>query len=137
MPENRKFPPEGLRPQVPWTLADLQEAMAAGTVLEATADRCDAGHTLHFTLGSIHGQMPRREVLSPWISGSQRDIAVLSRVGKPTCFQVTDIHADEKGAPVALLSRRLVQEQALEYFLEHLVPGSVPVTVDQHLPVMG
>ena len=137
MPENRKFPPEGLRPQVPWTLADLQEAMAAGTVLEATADRCDAVHTLHFTLGSIHGQMPRREVLSPWISGSQRDIAVLSRVGKPTCFQVTDLRADEKGAPVALLSRRLVQEQALEYFLEHLVPGSVIAAVVTRLEPFG
>lgn len=137
MPENRRYPPEGLRPQTPWTLAALQEAMDAGTILESPVDRCDAGHTLHFTLGGIRGQMPRSEVLSPWISGAERDIAVLSRVGKPTCFVVTDIRADEKGAPVAILSRRRVQEQALEYFLEHLVPGSVVTAVVTRLESFG
>ena len=81
--------------------------------------------------------MPRQEVLSPWISGAERDIAVLSRVGKPTCFQVTDIHADEKGAPVALLSRRAVQERALADFLEHLGPGSVVTAVVTRLESFG
>ena len=137
MPENRRFPPEGLRPQGPWTLPALQEAMDAGTVLEAAADRCDTGHALHFTLGGIRGLMPREEVLSPWISGAERDIAVLSRVGKPTCFCVTAIRADEKGAPVAMLSRRLVQEQALDDFLEHLVPGSVVTAVVTRLESFG
>ena len=137
MPENRLYLPEGLRPQAPITLTVLQEAMAAGTILEAPVDRCDAGYTLHLSLGSTEGLMPRQEVLSPWISGAERDIAVLSRVGKPTCFQVTNIHADEKGAPVARLSRRSVQEQALAYFLEHLVPGSVVTAVVTRLESFG
>ena len=59
------------------------------------------------------------------ISGAERDIAVLSRVGKPTCFTVTALEADEKGAPAALLSRRAAQEQAMEYFFGHLEPGTV------------
>lgn len=137
MPENRRFPPEGLRPRISWTLAALQDAMAAGTILEAPAEWCDAGHTLRFTLGGIRGEMPRAEVLSPWISGAERDIAVLSRVGKPTCFLVTDLRADEKGAPVAVLSRRRVQEQALDAFLEHLVPGSVVTAVVTRLESFG
>ena len=137
MPENRQYLPEGLRPQVPITLAVLQEAMAAGTILEAPVERCDTRYTLHLPLGSTEGLMPRQEVLSPWISGAERDIAVLSRVGKPTCFQVTDIHADEKGAPVALLSRRAVQERALADFLEHLGPGSVVTAVVTRLESFG
>ena len=137
MPENRRYPPEGLRPRTPWTLAALQDAMAAGTILEAPAERCDTGHALRFTLGSVQGRMPRSEVLSPWISGADRDIAVLSRVGKPTCFLVTDLRSDARGAPVALLSRRAVQEQALDYFLEHLVPGSVVAAVVTRLESFG
>lgn len=137
MPENRQYLPEGLRPQAPITLTVLQEAMAAGTILEAPVERCDTRYTLHLPLGSTEGLMPRQEVLSPWISGAERDIAVLSRVGKPTCFQVTDIHADEKGAPVALLSRRAVQERALAEFLEHLGPGSVVTAVVTRLESFG
>jgi small subunit ribosomal protein S1 len=129
--------PEGLRPQAPATLALLQEAMAGGTVLEYPVERCDTGHTLHFTLGGVRGLMPREEAISPWISGAERDIAVLSRVGKPTCFCVTAIRADEKGAPMAMLSRRLVQEQALDDFLEHLVPGSVVTAVVTRLESFG
>ena len=137
MPENRQYLPEGLRPQAPITLTVLQEAMAAGTILESPVERCDTRYTLHLPLGSTEGLMPRQEVLSPWISGAERDIAVLSRVGKPTCFQVTDIHADEKGAPVALLSRRAVQERALADFLEHLGPGSVVTAVVTRLESFG
>lgn len=137
MPENRRYLPEGLRPRAPWTLTALQEAMAAGAVLEAPADRCGTDHALHFTLGSVRGLMPREEVISPWISGAHRDIAVLSRVGKPTCFRITAIRADEKGAPVALLSRRSVQEQALADFLEQLGPGSVVSAVVTRLENFG
>ena len=84
MPENKLYPPEGLRPPSSFTMQGLREALEQGTVLEDTALRCDAGHDLFFSLGGIRGRMPRAEVLAPWISGAQRDIAVLSRVGKPT-----------------------------------------------------
>ena len=117
MPENKLYPPEGLRPPSSFTMQGLREALEQGTVLEDTALRCDAGHDLFFSLGGIRGRMPRAEVLAPWISGAQRDIAVLSRVGKPTCFQVSALQADEKGAPLAILSRRAVQERAMDFFL--------------------
>ena len=103
MPENKLYPPEGLRPPSSFTLQSL----------------------------------PREEDLSPWISGAQRDIAVLSRVGKPACFLVTALRADEKGAPTALLSRRAVQERAMDFFLEHLRPGSVVTAVVTHLESFG
>ena len=137
MPENKLYPPEGLRPPSSFTLQSLREAMEQNTVLEDRVLRCDAGHNLLLSLGGIQARIPREEVLSPWISGAQRDIAVLSRVGKPTCFQVSALQADEKGAPLAILSRRAVQERAMDFFLEHLCPGSVVTAVVTHLESFG
>lgn len=125
MPENKLYPPEGLRPPVPLALDRLREALESGEILEAPVQRCGVDHTLHLNLGGVQGRIPREEAVAPWISGADRDIAVLSRVGKPSCFTVTALEADEKGAPVALLSRRAAQEQAMAYFLEHLEPGTV------------
>ncbi len=125
MPENKLYPPEGLRPPVPLTLDRLREALEAGDILEAPVQRCGVDHTLCLSLGGVRGRIPREEAVAPWISGAERDIAVLSRVGKPTCFTVTALEADAKGAPAALLSRRAAQEKAIAYFLEHLEPGSV------------
>ena len=137
MPENKLYPPEGLRPPSSFTMQGLREALEQGTVLEDRVLRCDAGHDLLLSLGGIQARIPREEVLSPWISGAQRDIAVLSRVGKPTCFQVSALQADEKGAPLAILSRRAVQERAMDFFLEHLCPGSVVTAVVTHLESFG
>lgn len=125
MPENKLYPPEGLRPPVPLTLDRLREALESGDILEAPVQRCGVDHTLRLTLGGVQGCIPREEAVAPWISGAERDIAVLSRVGKPTCFTVTALEADEKGAPAALLSRRAAQERAMAYFLERLEPGAV------------
>lgn len=137
MPENNLYLPEGLRPPAAYSLPDLQEAMESGAILEGTVSRCDIRHTLHIPLGTVQGQIPREEVLSPWVSGADRDIAVLSRVGKPTCFTVSSLQADEKGSPVALLSRRAVQEQALNFFLETLRPGTVLTARVTHLESFG
>ena len=72
MPENNLFPPEGLRPSSTFSLSDLREAMENRSILEAPVQRCDTNHTLHIRLGSVQGQMPRREGIAPWISGSSR-----------------------------------------------------------------
>lgn len=125
MPENKLYPPEGLRPPVPLSLSALRESLESEAVLEAPVQRCGVDHTLHLNLGGVRGLIPRQEAVAPWISGAERDIAVLSRVGKPTCFTVTAVEADEKGAPVARLSRRAAQERAMDYFLQRLEPGSV------------
>ncbi len=125
MPENKLYPPEGLSAPVPLTLSALRDAQSSGAVLEAAALRCDAALCLHFQFGSVTARMPREEVTAPWITGAGRDIAVLSRVGKPVCFTVTDLSADAKGAPVALLSRKQAQEDAITALEALLRPGSV------------
>lgn len=125
MPENQLFPPEGLRPPVRFTPERLREAMERRDILEAPVQRCDTEHALHIDLDGIPGLISRPEAIAPWINGAGRDIAVLSRVGKPVCFTVQRLQADGKGAPVAVLSRRAAQEAAMDWLLEHLEPGMV------------
>ena len=81
-------------------------------MLESVVQRCDSRHDLHLSLGGIPARIPRAEVLSPWISGAERDIAILSRVNRPVCFLVEDFTRDEYGRITALLSRRAAQESA-------------------------
>ena len=137
MPENRHFLPEGLRPPSTFTLSALKDAQLSGQLLEATVSRCDAAHTLAVPLGTIRGVIPREEAVAPWISGAERDIALLSRVGKKAVFQVKSLTCDEKGAPVALLSRKTAQEAAMDYFLKTLQPGMVLVCRITHLASFG
>ncbi len=110
---------------VPLTLSALRDAQSSGAVLEAAALRCDAALCLHFQFGERHCPDAPEEVTAPWITGAGRDIAVLSRVGKPCVFTVTDLSADAKGAPVALLSRKQAQEDAITALEALLRPGSV------------
>ena len=137
MPENRHFLPEGLRPPSTFTLSALKDAQLSGQLLEATVSRCDAAHTLTVPLGTLRGVIPREEAGAPWISGGERDIALLSRVGKKAVFQVKNLTSDEKGAPVALLSRKAAQEAAMDYFLKTLQPGMVLVCRITHLASFG
>ena len=62
MPENKLYPPEGLRPPSSFTLQSLREAMEQNTVLEDRVLRCDAGHNLLLSLGGIQARIPREEV---------------------------------------------------------------------------
>lgn len=136
MPENILFPPEGLTPQPAFSISSLRDAMEHGDVLEAVAQRCDPQQNLRLSLGPVAGILPRAEALSPWISGAEREISVISKVGKQICFTVTSLESDEKGAPVARLSRRIPQEQALDALLK-LPPGAVVVARVTHLAPFG
>ena len=137
MPENKLFLPEGMRPEIDFSMPRLKEATEHTEILEEIPYRCDTDHTLHFSLNGIRAQMERCEAIAPWISGAGRDISVLSMVGKPTCFTVIEIQADQKGAPLAYLSRRIVQELAMEHFLEQLKEGMILMCRVTHLESFG
>lgn len=125
MPKNELYPPEGLTLPAAPSLSDLREAMASRTVLESTVLRCGPELTLHLRPGGFAAVMPREEVTAPWISGAERDIAVLSRVGKSVCFTVDAIREDGEAPPLLLLSRRKAQEAAMDTMREALHPGDV------------
>ncbi|MEG0779949.1 MAG: S1 RNA-binding domain-containing protein [Oscillospiraceae bacterium] len=136
MPENQYYP-EGLCPLASYSLSALKTAMENQTILEGLVLCCDAEHRLHVSLGTLSGIIPREEAISPAISGSAREIALLSRVGKPVCFVVTSVAADDKGKPLLLLSRKKAQEEALHFFLNTLKPGMVHRARVTHLESFG
>ena len=137
MPENRLHLPEGLKPVPHFTISTLKEAMETGGILEAVPKRCDAEHTLFFQLNGISAVMKRDQVNAPWISGANRSISIISRVGKRTCFTVKDILSDEKGAPIAILSRKDAQEKTMQRFFETLKPGSILTCCVTHMESFG
>ncbi len=98
----------------------LRRAMAAQTVLEAVPAICDSRHDLLFDLGGVRAVMPREETVLGLDSGQAREIAILSRVGKPTCFCVT---ACADGT--AKLSRRAAQQAAWEQLCGTMQPGDI------------
>jgi small subunit ribosomal protein S1 len=106
----------------------LRIAMEQGIVLEAIALRCDQNHALHLQLGQIPAIIPHDEGALGLAEGTTKEIALLSRVGKPVSFLVSGL-VGEDGRLVAYLSRRAAQQQALEVLLA-TAPGTVlPATV--------
>ncbi len=115
----------------------LLQAQANGRVLEARVSMCDSNHNLWVNLPCMRGMIPREEGAIGIAEGELRDIALIARVGKPVCFTVLRLEQDENGAPLAILSRRLVQEQCTERFLSHLQPGDIIDARVTHLEPFG
>ena len=134
-----EFLPEGVCPLFPehQPLSALREAMEDQRVLCGTAVRCDSQRDLHVRFGGYEGIIPRCDAVHPSVSGAERDIAVLSRVGKPVCFTVNSISVDGGGKPRLTLSRRSAQEQAIAWLLENAGPGTVLPARVTHLADFG
>ena len=131
--------PEGACPLFPdnQPLSVLQQAMEDQTILTGMAIRCDARRDLTVRFGGYEGTIPRLDAIHPCISGAEREIAMLSRVGKPTSFTVTAIDVDGGGKPRLTLSRRRAQEQAIAWLLENAPPGTVLPAQVTHLEKFG
>lgn len=106
------------------SLEGLRAAQAQNRVLEARAVRCSAAHDLYVQLGEIQGVLERARCAWGLTEGTVRDVAVLSRVGKPVCFRVAGFRP-AAGGVAALLDRRSVQEDCLRGQLARLRPGDV------------
>ena len=114
------------------SLSSLREAMLRETVLEARAVKCDRDHDLHVALGPLTGVIPRAEGAVGITEGTVRDIALISRVGRPVQFTVTDLSRGADGRPAAVLSRRRAQQKCAEEYLANLRPGDVIPAVAAH-----
>ncbi len=115
----------------------LQQAQASGRILEATVTMCDSNHNLWVDLPCIKGMISREEGAVGIAEGELRDIALIARVGKPVAFRVLRIESDEEGVPVAVLSRRVVQEQCSREFHAMLCPGDIIDARVTHLEPFG
>lgn len=118
------------------SLKGLESAMLTGRTVEAVAVRCTSDMTLEFDLGGIRGFMPKQECTLPDADGTVKDIAVITRVGKPVCFKVINIY-EENGVRCAALSRRIAQHECLEGYLYDLIPGDIIRCRVTHLEHFG
>ena len=138
----KRFPPEGRLLHTPENQAacasanGLKQAMETEAILEGTALLCTPEHNLIVSLGPYQGVIPREEAALGIAEGVTRDIAILSRVGKPVCFTVTGL-SEKDGQPHPILSRRAAQQQALTAMLEHWKPGQIIQASVTHLDPFG
>ena len=132
---NHTYYPEGMFPPElqckSLTRDQLRRACQEGAILEGTAVSATASHDLVVDLGGVTGLIPREETALGISDGSVRDIAILSRVGKPVSFRVVSA---ENGF---LLSRRQAQEEALRHLLYEVPTGTILPAVVTHLDRFG
>ena len=108
---------------------ELEHCIATGEVLQSTALAYDTNRRLRFELCGHKAYMPYEECLDTSRGETIKDIAVLTRVGRPTCFVITDLRQEE-GSSVYLLSRAAAQRACRTQYLDTLEAGSViPCTV--------
>lgn len=118
--------------------AGLEKALEKQIILEAPVTMCDHGLNLHVELGGgVMGIIPRDEVL--YTAGNEpiKDIAILTRVGKPVCFKVCGFKKDCGSQTVAILSRRSAQRECVENYICTLCPGDIIPTRVTHLESFG
>ena len=140
----RNYVPEGmLEKNAENTLSrgnrkNLELAMAQGRILEAPAVMCDCRTMeLRVDLGEVTGILPREEAVFSPDGSPVRDIAVITRVGKPIQFKIKDISENGRGEPIAILSRREAQIECCENYINTLECGDIiPVKVT-HLEPFG
>lgn len=117
--------------------AALLDAQVREIVLEAAVLMCDTDHNLIVNLGCMRGIIPRNEGAIGIESGATRDIALISRVGKPVCFLISEIKSDSKGDLYAVLSRKKAQMLCKSYIESEYKTGRVVNAVVTHLESFG
>lgn len=118
------------------SLPTLERAVTNGRILEDTVTLCDSDLRLHFDLPCAEGIMEADEALYCRAGEERKDIAVITRVGKPTAFCVLAIE-HRAGRPVAILSRRRAQERCAKTYLSSLAPGDLLRARVTHLEPFG
>lgn len=119
------------------TAPELHAAQQRGEILQSTALAFDTQRQLWFELGGVRGVMPFAESADGAERGAVREIAVVTRVGRPTCFVIQDLATDGEGHPCYQLSRAEAQRQCKANYLDPLTPGDIlPCTVT-HIESFG
>ena len=115
----------------------LEAAMRDGAILEGIAVLCDHNLNLHIELGrGILAVIPRGE--AAYTDGEEiKDIAILTRVGKPVAFKVIGFEEKPHGARVVILSRRSAQRECRENYISTLSPGDIIPSRVTHLESFG
>ena len=137
------FLPEGRRLTAPDNLAAcatvsaLRSARDRGMILEGRALSCSTDHDLTVAVGPFTGRIPREDTALGVAEGTTKEIAILSRVGKPVCFLIESIGQQSDGSLCPVLSRRAAQQLCLEQYIRSLTAGDVIPARVTHLEGFG
>ena len=104
--------------------AGLRLAHQTGKTLEGIVTSCSKDLDLTLDLGVITGVIPYNETVYSPDGGPVKDIAVITRVGKPVCFKIKDI-IENGETKRAVLSRADAQRECTEDYISYLQPGDV------------
>ena len=118
------------------SLSGLERAFLEGKILESTVLFCDSAFRLHIDLNGIIGIMEKDETLFCRYGETVKDIAIITRVGKPIAFKVVGF-SRENGKVVAILSRKKAQEECNKVYLSSLTPGDIIKAKVTHLENFG
>ncbi len=114
----------------------LMEAMDKELILEGLAVKCDTERNLYVDLGFCRALIPKDEAVYSATGEPVKDIAVITRVGKPVCFKIMKIE-NEGGKWTAVLSRRLAQKECCENMITCLETGDVTDATVTHMEQFG
>ncbi|MBQ8840759.1 MAG: 30S ribosomal protein S1 [Clostridia bacterium] len=117
------------------SLQGLERAKQEDKILEGYVKKCDSDTMeLQVDLYGITGIIPKNEVL---YGEEIKDIAIITRVGKPCAFKVVGIESNDGGKPKVILSRRLSQMECMKNYLMDLVPGDIIPAKITHFEPFG
>ena len=117
-------------------LSGIERAMRENKTLEARVTMCDNDLNLHVDLCGIEGIIPKHECILTQNGEDPKDIAIITRVGKPVCFKVVAIEQRDDTF-CAILSRREAQTECKNYYLSSLLPGDIIDATVTHLDTFG
>lgn len=134
----RTFCPEGqlIKKHTLLNLNTINEAIQREEIFEGIATVCDNNYNLIVDMGIIKGVIPKEEGAVGVKEGKVKEIALISRVGKPVCFVIKELLYDNSGKPFLMLSRRKAQEKCLKH-IQSLPVGSVINAKITHLESFG
>ena len=116
----------------------LRRALEKQRILEAPVLLCDHNLNLHIELPcGIRAIIPKDEAQYIKDGDVAKDIAILTRVGKPVCFKITGFSRSPSGEKIAILSRRRAQAECIEHYVSSLTPGDIIPARITHLESFG
>ena len=116
--------------------AALERAMNMGATVEGVVTLCDENMRLHVDLGCAEGIIEADEAIWCREGEKQKDIAVITRVGKAVACKITGLE-NRYGRLIARLSRKAAQRECMSEYLSHLSPGDLLAAKVTHLEPFG
>ncbi len=106
-------------------------------IYEGTAIKCDSSLNLWVDYCGIKCKMPKDEVIYLFPGEKEKDIAIISRVGKTVCFKVIGIEKNSLGEDEFIISRRLAQIDCLNEYVNRLSVGDIIDARVTHMEQFG